>query len=114
MIINDIDILSAQLQNLKLAGKRIVFTNGVFDLMHVGHLRYLSAARALGDALVVAVNTDSSVQRLKGPMRPVVNQNDRQEMLDGLRCVDYVTIFDSDTPVPLVARLKPDVYAKGG
>ena len=114
MIINDIDALAVIVEELKSSGQRVVFTNGVFDLMHVGHLRYLSAARALGDVLVVAVNADASVQRLKGPSRPVVNQGDRQEMLDGLRCVDYVTLFDLDTPVALVKQLQPDIYAKGG
>jgi rfaE bifunctional protein nucleotidyltransferase chain/domain len=92
-----------------------VFTNGVFDLMHVGHLRYLQAARALGDRLVVAVNADSSVRRLnKGPERPILPEDERAELLAGLACVDFVTIFDEPTADAVLAALKPTVYAKGG
>lgn len=92
-----------------------VFTNGVFDLMHVGHLRYLQAARALGDRLVVGVNADSSVKRLnKGPERPILPEEERAELLAGLACVDYVTIFDEPTADAVLAALQPTVYAKGG
>lgn len=96
------------------SGEQVVFTNGVFDILHVGHLRYLAEARALGDALVVAVNSDASVRRLKGDKRPISPEAERVELLDGLRCVDYVTIFETDTPEPLVELVKPNIYAKGG
>lgn len=94
---------------------RIVFTNGVFDLLHRGHVEYLCAARALGDALVVAVNTDASTRRLgKGSDRPVNGEADRAYVLAGLACVDAVTLFDEDTPRDLIAALLPDVLVKGG
>jgi rfaE bifunctional protein nucleotidyltransferase chain/domain len=96
------------------AGERIVFTNGVFDLLHVGHTRYLAEARALGDALIVAVNTDASVRGLKGPLRPIVPESERMEMLLALACVDYVISFASPTPVPLLECIQPLIYAKGG
>ena len=92
----------------------IVFTNGVFDLLHRGHVEYLYAARELGDALVVGLNTDDSVQRLKGPGRPVTNELDRAIVLAGLACVDAVTFFEEDTPRDLIAALLPDVLVKGG
>lgn len=101
----------------KLAPKRgqraIVATNGCFDILHVGHLRYLQACKALGDELVVLVNTDASVRRLKGDSRPIVSQSDRAELLAGLGCVDYVVLFDEDTPVELLSRIQPNFYAKG-
>ena len=92
----------------------LVFTNGVFDILHRGHVEYLYAARALGDALVVAVNTDESVRRLKGPTRPTVPLSDRLYVLAGLGCVDAVTPFGEDTPRDLIAALLPDVLVKGG
>ncbi|MDX1675834.1 MAG: D-glycero-beta-D-manno-heptose 1-phosphate adenylyltransferase [Longimicrobiales bacterium] len=95
-------------------GQRVVFTNGCFDILHRGHVEYLYAARALGDALVVGVNTDDSVRRLKGPGRPVVALEDRMYVLAGLGCVDAVTPFDEDTPQALIADLLPDVLVKGG
>ena len=101
-------------QTLRAAGKTLVFTNGVFDLLHVGHVRYLAAARALGDALVVAVNSDRRVRELKGDGRPVINESERAEILAALRQVDYVTIFDDVSPRSLIARLLPDVLVKGG
>src|SRR5258706_8875077 len=101
-------------QTLRAAGKTLVFTNGVFDLLHVGHVRYLAAARALGDALVVAVNSDRTVRELKGEGRPVINENERAEILAALRQVDYVTIFDELSPRTLIASLLPDVLVKGG
>lgn len=101
-------------QRLRAAGKRLVFTNGVFDLLHVGHVRYLSEARALGDALLVAINSDSTVRELKGPNRPVFDQAERAEILAALRSVDYVTIFDDVSPRRLIAELLPDVLVKGG
>lgn len=93
---------------------RLVFTNGVFDILHRGHVEYLHAARGLGDALVVAVNTDASVRRLKGSSRPVIPLEDRMFVLAGLACVDFVTAFDEDTPRELIAALLPDVLVKGG
>ena len=101
-------------QTLRAAGQSLVFTNGVFDLLHVGHVRYLAAARALGDALVVAVNSDRTVRELKGEGRPVINENERAEILAALRQVDYVTIFDNVSPRSLIAQLLPDVLVKGG
>ena len=93
---------------------RVVFTNGVFDLLHPGHVDILSAARALGDALVVGVNTDASVRRLKGPGRPVRNERDRAHVLGALEMVDAVVLFDEDTPLELIRALTPDVLVKGG
>ena len=94
--------------------KKIVFTNGCFDILHVGHKRYLQNAATLGDILVVGVNSDASVRRLKGPSRPVNNERDRAEMLSALGFVDYVTIFDEDTPYELIKKIQPDVLVKGG
>lgn len=104
----------AERERLRAAGKRLVFTNGVFDLLHVGHVRYLTQARALGDALVVAINNDRTVRELKGPDRPVFDQAERAEILAALRVVDYVTIFDDVSPRSLIAELLPDVLVKGG
>jgi D-beta-D-heptose 7-phosphate kinase/D-beta-D-heptose 1-phosphate adenosyltransferase len=101
-------------QGLRTAGKVLVFTNGVFDLLHVGHVRYLSAARALGDALLVAINSDRTVRELKGAGRPITNESERAEILAALRQVDYVTIFDDLSPRSLIAQLLPDVLVKGG
>ncbi len=99
---------------LRTQGKSLVFTNGVFDLLHVGHVRYLEQARALGDALVVAINSDCSVQELKGDNRPIVNQHERAEILAALRQVSYVTIFDDVSPRFLIAKLLPGILVKGG
>jgi rfaE bifunctional protein nucleotidyltransferase chain/domain len=95
-------------------GRRLVFTNGCFDLLHVGHVRYLQAARALGDALVVALNGDESVRALKGPTRPINLQDDRAEVLAALECVDYVTVFDTPRVTDVVSTIRPHIYAKGG
>jgi rfaE bifunctional protein nucleotidyltransferase chain/domain len=95
------------------AGRRIVLTNGYFDLLHVGHLRYLQQARALGDLLIVGVNADATARRAKDPRRPIVPEDERAELLAGLACVDYVVIFTEDTAEALVVRLSPDVYTKG-
>jgi len=100
--------------DLREADKRLVFTNGVFDILHVGHVRYLSKARKLGDALVVAINSDRSVRELKGPSRPVVGEGERAEMLAALRCVDFVVVFDDISPRNIIASLLPDVLVKGG
>src|SRR6266513_2918432 len=106
--------LLAERARLRAVGQRLVFTNGVFDLLHVGHVRYLAAARALGDVLLVAVNSDRTVRELKGEGRPVINENERAEILAALRQVDYVTVFDDISPRSLIARLLPDVLVKGG
>jgi D-beta-D-heptose 7-phosphate kinase / D-beta-D-heptose 1-phosphate adenosyltransferase len=102
------------LEDLKLKRKRIVFTNGCFDLLHIGHIRYLEEAKALGDILVVGVNSDSSVRRLKGPQRPITPLEERMEVLSSLECVDYVTFFDEPTPLELISLLQPHVLVKGG
>jgi len=105
---------AAFVERERRAGKTIVFTNGVFDLLHVGHLRYLTYARALGSTLVVGVNSDASVRRLgKGEDRPVSPENERAELLAGLSCVDAVVIFNEDTPARTVEQLQPDVLVKG-
>ena len=95
------------------AGRRLVFTNGVFDLLHPGHVRYLQAARDQGDALIVAVNSDRSVRAIKGPSRPIVPEGERAELLAALGCVDAAVIFDDDTPAEIIRRIQPDVLAKG-
>jgi len=95
-------------------GGRVVFTNGVFDIIHPGHVDILTAARARGDALIVGVNTDASVKRLKGPARPVRNEAERAYVLAGMEAVDCVVLFEQDTPLELVLALRPDVIAKGG
>jgi rfaE bifunctional protein nucleotidyltransferase chain/domain len=101
-------------EELRRESLRIVFTNGHFDLLHVGHLRYLQAARALGDTLVVGVNDDAVTRARKGPDRPILPQGERAELLAGLACVDYVTIFHEPTAEAAVRLLRPDVYVKGG
>jgi rfaE bifunctional protein nucleotidyltransferase chain/domain len=98
----------------RAAGERIVFTNGVFDLLHRGHAEYLAAARALGERLVVGVNSDASVRRLKGPGRPIVAAADRAALLEALACVDLAVIFDDDTPARLIEAVRPDALVKGG
>ena len=95
------------------AGRKVVFTNGVFDLLHVGHARYLAAARRLGKTLIVGLNADASVRRIKGPKRPIVPQAQRAEMLLALGCVDHVVLFGDETPFRLISTLKPDFLVKG-
>lgn len=97
----------------RLRGSRIVFTNGCFDLLHVGHVEYLEAARGAGDLLVVAVNSDASVRCIKGPLRPVTPEGERSEVVAALHCVDYVCLFDTPDPLPLIELLRPDVLVKG-
>jgi rfaE bifunctional protein nucleotidyltransferase chain/domain len=109
-----LDQLLAERGRLRTAGKKLVFTNGVFDILHVGHVRYLAQARALGDALVVAINSDVTVRELKGAGRPLINQEERAEILAALRAVTYVTVFDGISPRSLIAELLPDVLVKGG
>lgn len=106
--------LSAAVRSLQRAGKKVVFTNGCFDLLHVGHVRYLQEARELGDTLIVGVNSDASVRRLKGPGRPLTAARDRAEILAALACVDFVTIFGAATPLQLIRALGPDILVKGG
>ncbi len=98
---------------LQASGKKIVFTNGCFDILHAGHVRYLTKAREAGDILVIGLNSDKSVRIIKGDLRPVVDQDHRAEILAGLRCVDYVCIFDEPDPLKLIRTLKPDVLVKG-
>ncbi|MFI5367335.1 MAG: D-glycero-beta-D-manno-heptose 1-phosphate adenylyltransferase [Candidatus Binatia bacterium] len=107
-------VLKRRLAALRRRRKRIVFTNGCFDLIHTGHVRYLRAAKRLGDVLVVALNSDASVRRLKGPGRPLVPQRDRCEVMAALEMVDYVTVFGDGTPYKLIQQLQPDVLVKGG
>lgn len=106
--------LQTEREHLRRAGRRVVFTNGCFDLIHPGHIKYLQEARRLGDALIVALNSDSSVRELKGEKRPILDQNERASVMAALGCVDYVTIFDEPTPREIVAALSPDVLVKGG
>jgi rfaE bifunctional protein nucleotidyltransferase chain/domain len=104
-----------KIEQWKAEGKTIVFTNGVFDILHVGHVTYLEEARALGDVLVVGLNADSSVKRLnKGPERPINNEESRKRVLEALRCVDEVIIFDEDTPLALIMFIRPNIIVKGG
>lgn len=98
----------------KKTGKKIVFTNGCFDLLHIGHIRYLEQAKSLGDILIVGVNTDASVSVLKGPTRPIQNENDRAEILASLKSVDHTVLFGEQTPINLIKLVKPDILVKGG
>lgn len=109
-----LDELLNERVRLREANRKLVFTNGVFDLLHVGHVRYLAQARTLGDALVVALNSDRSVRELKGADRPLKGEQERAEIIAALRAVDYVTIFDDVSPRSLIGRLLPDVLVKGG
>ncbi len=104
------DVIAAE----KEKGHKIVLTNGCFDILHAGHVRYLAAARAVGDVLVLGLNSDESVRMLKGPTRPVNTERDRAEVIDGLKSVDYVVIFGEKTAEALVRDVRPDYYAKGG
>ena len=103
----------AFVEHLRHAGKEVVLTNGVFDLLHPGHVRYLQDARRVGDALIVAVNSDRSVRAIKGSARPVTPEHERAEILSALACVDAVVVFDEDNPQEIVSRLEPDVLVKG-
>ncbi|MFH1788509.1 MAG: D-glycero-beta-D-manno-heptose 1-phosphate adenylyltransferase [Candidatus Altiarchaeota archaeon] len=100
--------------SLRSSGKKIIFTNGCFDILHVGHVRYLNAARKLGECLIVAVNSDESVAKLKGAKRPLITADERAEVLAALSSVDYVVVFDELRPDSLIEELKPDVHVKGG
>ena len=106
--------ISTMIQRARSEGKTIVFTNGCFDILHRGHVAYLQKAKSLGDILIVGMNTDASVQKLKGPDRPVNTLEDRAFVLAALKSVDYVIAFDEDTPINLITTLKPDILVKGG
>lgn len=108
------DTLSIVRKEAKEQGKKVVFTNGCFDILHVGHITYLNEAKKLGDVLIIGLNSDASVRRLKGESRPVNSQIDRALVLDALRSVDYVSIFNEDTPFELLEGIVPDVLVKGG
>jgi len=103
-----------EVERLRSKNKKIVFTNGCFDILHVGHARYLYAAREMGDLLIVAMNSDRSVKAIKGPDRPIMNQSERSEMLASLECVDMVIMFNEDNPMELIRYLMPDILVKGG
>jgi len=109
----DLIELQEAVKALQAEGKKLVFTNGCFDLLHVGHVRYLSKARKLGDRLIVAVNSDQSVQSLKGPKRPIVPEDERLEVLSALSCIDYLILFSDLTPEKLIVALVPDILVKG-
>ena len=108
------DEVGARLAAWRAAGERLVFTNGVFDLLHRGHVEYLEEARALGERLIVGLNTDASVHRLKGPRRPIVPEDERAEVVAALECVDAVALFEEDTPERIIREVRPDVLVKGG
>jgi len=112
--IKSLEVLSPLIEGEKKRGKRVVFTNGCFDLLHAGHVKYLQKARGLGDLLVLGLNSDASVRRLKGAKRPLIDQEERAHLMAALDCIDYVTVFDEDTPLELIKTLRPDVLAKGG
>ena len=111
--VKSLSALKKTISLLKKKGKKIVFTNGCFDLVHYGHVMYLERAKSNGDILVVGVNSDASVKRIKGDSRPLVNQSDRVKVVAALACVDYVVIFNEDTPLDLISSLKPHILIKG-
>jgi D-beta-D-heptose 7-phosphate kinase/D-beta-D-heptose 1-phosphate adenosyltransferase len=111
--IKSLDVLIPLIATGKNKGKRIVFTNGCFDLLHVGHVKYLQKARSLGDLLILGLNSDASVRRLKGPKRPLIDQEERAHLLAALDCIDYVIVFDEDTPLDLLSAIKPNILVKG-
>ena len=102
------------IEELKQADKKAVFTNGCFDILHIGHLRYLTEAKKYGDKLIVGINSDKSVKMLKGSQRPINNELDRAEIISGLECVDFTVIFDELTPVEIIDEIKPSIHVKGG
>jgi rfaE bifunctional protein nucleotidyltransferase chain/domain len=114
VILHSIAEIESLQRELRSVPGKVVFTNGVFDILHAGHVMYLEAARAMGDVLIVGMNADDSVRRIKGPTRPVNHELDRAKVLAGLRCVDHVVIFHDDTPQSLIEILLPDVLVKGG
>ncbi|MFO7814003.1 MAG: D-glycero-beta-D-manno-heptose 1-phosphate adenylyltransferase, partial [Pelovirga sp.] len=108
------DILAVLLKRERQLGRQIVFTNGCFDLLHVGHVKYLQKARNLGDLLILGLNSDESIRRLKGPKRPLISEDERAHLLAALKCIDYVVVFNEDTPLDLIQVLRPDILVKGG
>ncbi len=108
------EVLARRLEEERRRGKTVVFTNGCFDLLHVGHVKYLQAARRLGDLLVLGLNSDASIRRLKGPKRPLISQEERAHIMAALNCIDYVVVFDEDTPRDLICALRPQILVKGG
>lgn len=107
------DEIGQKAAELKSLHKTIVFTNGCFDILHAGHVRYLKESKKLGDILIVGLNSDSSIKKIKGPMRPINDESDRAEVLGGLESVDFIVIFNEDTPAKLLDVIKPDIYTKG-
>jgi len=112
-VVLDRKVLAGKIRALQAKGEKIVFANGCFDLLHVGHVRYLRGAKTLGDKLVLALNTDESIRRLKGPQRPLMSLEDRLGVLSQFEMIDFVTAFEEDTATPLLLALKPDIQAKG-
>ena len=112
--IKDLQELKKSIVLLKKKGKTVVFTNGCYDLIHIGHLRCFEEGKKFGDMLIVALNSDRSVRSIKGPPRPIIPEGERAEIVSSLECVDYVTIFDQDDPLDIIASIKPDVLVKGG
>ena len=113
MYFHSLDSLLDQLERDR-QNKRLVFTNGCFDILHIGHVRYLREAESCGDLLLVAVNSDRSVRQIKGPARPLQNEGDRAELVAALSCVDYSVVFDEETPLSLIEKVRPDILVKGG
>ncbi len=111
--IESLDNLKNIVQELKKKNKSIVTTNGIFDILHIGHIRYLKQAKKLGDVLIIALNSDSSTKKIKGPKRPLNNEKDRAEALASLECVDYVAVFNENGPIKILEKVKPDVHVKG-
>jgi len=109
-----INELQGIVEELKKENKKIITTNGVFDIIHIGHIRYLKETKKLGDILIVGINSDASVKRIKDSKRPLNNENDRAEVLAALECVDYVTIFNEDNPIIFLRAIKPNIHVKGG
>jgi len=112
-MVGSLEEVADRVHRLQATGKKIVFTNGCFDLLHSGHIGLLQKARQLGDALVVGINSDASVARLKGSKRPIIPEHERAELLDGLEMVDFVCVFDEDTPLQAILKISPDVLVKG-
>ena len=112
-IIKSRDEIKEIVKSLKMDGKKIVFTNGCFDIIHAGHVDYLAKARAKGDVLIIGLNSDESVSRIKGKLRPIINQTERAFVLSNLRSVDYLTLFNEDTPIDLISQIIPDILVKG-
>src|SRR3989344_3514302 len=112
--IKKINELKKIVAELRAKGKKIITTNGVFDILHIGHIRYLQEAKKLGDVLILAINSDSSTKKIKGPKRPLNNENDRAEALAALECVDYVTIFNEENQIKILQEIKPNIHVKGG